>query len=60
MSQRIVKGAGHLVCSSFYFTQAKIYSCFHAQIPQEKPDALGEALIEILGEIMHRKGGAKM
>jgi len=44
MSQRIVRGAGHL-------------------IPQEKPDALGEALIEILGEIMHSllgKGGAKM
>ncbi|KAG1731869.1 Alpha/Beta hydrolase protein [Suillus paluster] len=40
VSQRIIKGAGHL-------------------IPQEKPDGLGEALIEILDEIMHGVGKRK-
>ncbi|KAG2126065.1 Alpha/beta hydrolase fold-1 [Suillus clintonianus] len=40
VSQRTIKGAGHLV-------------------PQEKPDALGEALVEILDEIVHGSGDTK-
>ncbi|KAG0697843.1 Alpha/Beta hydrolase protein [Suillus ampliporus] len=40
VSQRIIKGAGHLV-------------------PQEKPDRLGDAFIEILDEIIHGSGKRK-
>ncbi|KAG2158770.1 uncharacterized protein EDB93DRAFT_1100392 [Suillus bovinus] len=40
VSQRTIKGAGHLV-------------------PQEKPDKLGEALVEILDEIVNGSGDTK-
>lgn len=40
VSQRTIKGAGHLV-------------------PQEKPDELGEALVEILNEIVNGSGNTK-